>query len=86
MSFFCSIEERILGWFFLTLSHRNVSELFVTSRNIILSCNTLHLRCRIDSWEEYEEYWNTVISLGESLEDAKWRLLDVFFTHHLADE
>lgn len=86
MSFFCSIEKSILSWFLLTLTHRNVSELFVANGDVVFGGNTLDLRSRIDTREKDEEYWDTTICLCEGLEDTEWRLFDVFFTHHLADE
>jgi hypothetical protein len=68
------------------LTHGNVCELLVTNGNIVFGCYTLDFRRRIDSREQYEEDWNTVVGLGEGFENAERRLFDILFTHHFTNK
>lgn len=79
-----SIKESIFSRFLLTLTHRNVSKLFVTKRDIVFRGNSFHLRRRVDSWEQHKEDRNTVVCFSKGLENVERRLLDVSLAHHLA--
>lgn len=86
MSLLGSIEKSIFCRFFLTLAHRNVSELLVTYRNIVFCSYSLYFRSWVNSREQDEEDWNSVVGLSKGLENVEGRLLNVSFTHHLTNE
>jgi len=79
------IEQRILGRLLLTLTHRDIGELLVADGNFVLGSHSLNLRCGVNSGEQHEEDWNSIVSLSECFEDAEGRLLDVPFTHHFSN-
>lgn len=83
MPFLGSIKQGLFGRFFLSLPHRNVSELFITGRDVILGCHSFHLRRRVNSREQHKESRDALGGLSESIKYVEGWLLYILLTHHL---
>lgn len=85
MTLFSGEEQGIFCWFFLSLTHRYISELLVFDRDVEFGSNSLNFRRRVNSGEKYEEYGSLLISLIKCFEDVEGGLLNVSFSHNLGN-
>lgn len=86
VTLFCCVEERFLCWLLLTLAHGNVGEFLVSDGDVVLGCDSFHFWRGVDSREEHEEDWDSVVGFCEGFEDAERRLFDVSLAHDLSDK
>lgn len=86
VALFGCVEERILCWLLLTLAHGNVGEFLVSDGDVVLGCDSLDFRSGVDTREEHEEDWDSVVGFSEGFEDAERRLFDVPLAHDLSDK